>query len=130
LPQLYLDDFKLGDVFVSQSQTLDEKHFAAFAQMTGDSHPIHYDHDYARAKGWEAPIAHGLLLLGICANAYALFVGEQLLPRSASHTSYRLSMPQAQSSMRARPACQRAVLFSFGRTASSGSALPRPTRPR
>lgn len=67
MPQLYLDDFKLGDVFVSQSQTLDEKHFAAFAQMTGDSHPIHYDHDYARAKGWEAPIAHGLLLLGICA---------------------------------------------------------------
>jgi acyl dehydratase len=35
--------------------------------MTGDSHPIHYDADYARIKGWQAPLAHGLLLLGICA---------------------------------------------------------------
>lgn len=67
MPQRYLEDFKLGEVFVSRSQTLSEKHFAAFVQMTGDSHPIHYDRDYARAKGWEAPLAHGLLLLGICA---------------------------------------------------------------
>jgi hypothetical protein len=28
LPQRYLEDFKLGDVFVSRSQTLGEKHFA------------------------------------------------------------------------------------------------------
>jgi acyl dehydratase len=67
LPQRYLDDFKLGEVFASRPQTLSEKHFAAFAQMTGDSHPIHYDREYARSKGWEAPLAHGLLLLGICA---------------------------------------------------------------
>jgi acyl dehydratase len=67
MPQRYLEDFKVGEVFVSPSQTLSEKHFDAFAQMTGDSHPIHYDRDYARTKGWEAPIAHGLLLLGICA---------------------------------------------------------------
>ena len=67
MTQRYFDDFKIGDTFRSRPQTLSEKHFAAFAQMTGDAHPIHYDHDYARAKGWEAPIAHGLLLLGICA---------------------------------------------------------------
>jgi len=67
LPQRYLDDFKPGDHFVSRPQTLGEKHFAAFAAMTGDSHPIHYDHDYARLRGWEAPLAHGLLLLGLCA---------------------------------------------------------------
>lgn len=67
MAQRYLDDFKPGEVFVSRSQTLSEKHFAAFAQMTDDSHPIHYDPEYARSKGWEAPLAHGLLLLGICA---------------------------------------------------------------
>ena len=65
--QRYLEDFKLGEVFVSESQTLTEKHFAAFAQMTDDSHPIHYDPEYACSKGWKAPLAHGLLLLGICA---------------------------------------------------------------
>jgi 3-hydroxybutyryl-CoA dehydratase len=35
--------------------------------MTGDAHPLHYDADYARAKGWDAPLAHGLLLFGLCA---------------------------------------------------------------
>jgi acyl dehydratase len=65
--QRYLEDFKLGEVFISRPQTLGEEHFNAFARMTGDSHPIHYDASYARSKGWEAPLAHGLLLLGICA---------------------------------------------------------------
>ena len=67
MQQRYLDDFKEGEVFVSRPQTLTEKHFAAFAEMTGDLHPIHYDRGYARSKGWEAPLAHGLLLAGICA---------------------------------------------------------------
>jgi acyl dehydratase len=46
---------------------LSDKHFAAFAGLTGDAHPLHYDADYARAKGWNAPLAHGLLLLSFCA---------------------------------------------------------------
>jgi 3-hydroxybutyryl-CoA dehydratase len=67
MPQRYLDDFKPGQVFKSNPQTLSKKHFSAFAEMTGDAHPIHYDVDYARSKGWDAPLAHGLLLLGLCA---------------------------------------------------------------
>jgi len=77
LAQRFLDDFEPGDVFVSTPQTLTHKHFAAFAEMTGDRHPIHYDRDYARTKGWEAPLAHGLLLLGICAIGAAP-LGEEL----------------------------------------------------
>jgi acyl dehydratase len=46
---------------------LSDKHFAAFAAMTGDAHPLHYDPDYARANGWDGPLAHGLMLLGLCA---------------------------------------------------------------
>ena len=67
MQQRYLDDFKPGEVFKSKPRTLGQTHFDAFAQMTGDIHPIHYDAAYARAKGWDAPLAHGLLLLGICA---------------------------------------------------------------
>jgi 3-hydroxybutyryl-CoA dehydratase len=67
MPQRYLDDFAVGEVFKSLPQTLSEKHFAAFAEMSGDAHPLHYDPDYARGKGWDAPLAHGLLLLGLCA---------------------------------------------------------------
>jgi 3-hydroxybutyryl-CoA dehydratase len=65
--QRYLDDFQPGEVFESSPRTLTQKHFAAFADMTGDAHPIHYDADYARAKGWDGPIAHGLMLLALCA---------------------------------------------------------------
>ncbi len=67
MPQRYLDDFKPGEVFTSKSHALTEKHFALFAEMTGDAHPLHYSAEYARAKGWEGPIAHGLMLLGLCA---------------------------------------------------------------
>ena len=59
MPQRYLDDFTLGEVFKSSPHILSDKHFAAFAAMTGDAHPLHYDSDYARAKGWDAPLAHG-----------------------------------------------------------------------
>jgi acyl dehydratase len=52
MPQRYLDDFTLGEVFKSPPHILSDKHFAAFAAMTGDAHPLHYDADYARAKGW------------------------------------------------------------------------------
>jgi 3-hydroxybutyryl-CoA dehydratase len=67
MPQRYLDDFMPGEIFKSMPHTLSEKHFAAFAAMTGDAHPLHYDAEYARAKGWDAPIAHGLMLFGLCA---------------------------------------------------------------
>ena len=59
MPQRYLDDFKLGEVFKSKAQTLSDKHFSLFAQLTGDAHPS--------GKGWDGPLAHGLLLLGLCA---------------------------------------------------------------
>ena len=67
MPQRYLDDFKPGEVFIAKPHTLSERHFALFAEMTGDAHPVHYDSDYARAHGWDGPIAHGLMLLGLCA---------------------------------------------------------------
>jgi acyl dehydratase len=67
MPQRYLDDFTPGEVFISRPHTLSDEHFSAFAAMTGDAHPLHYDADYARGKGWDAPLAHGLLLLGLCA---------------------------------------------------------------
>ena len=76
MPQRYLDDFTSGEVFTSLPHTLSDKHFAAFAAMTGDAHPLHYDPDYARGKGWEAPLAHGLMLLGLCALGAAPLSGE------------------------------------------------------
>jgi 3-hydroxybutyryl-CoA dehydratase len=74
--QRYLDDFQRGEVFESSPRTLTQKHFAAFAEMTGDAHPIHYDADYARGRAWDGPIAHGLMLLGLCALGAAPISAE------------------------------------------------------
>lgn len=75
--QRFLDDFGPGQTFASRSTTLSQRHFDLFAEMTGDHHPIHYDGDYARSKGWKAPLAHGLLLAGLCAVGAAP-LGEEL----------------------------------------------------
>jgi acyl dehydratase len=60
-------EFKTGDVIESPSKTLTDAHFLFFAGLTGDSHPIHYDVEYARRMGFEKPLAHGLLLAAMTA---------------------------------------------------------------
>ena len=78
MPQRYLDDFTPGEVFMSAPHTLSDKYFSAFAEMTGDAHPLHYDPDYARAPKagmhrWRT---------GSCCSAYARSV-----PRRSARSS-------------------------------------------
>ncbi len=56
-----------GAVVAERKVALDQASFDAFAALTGDAHPIHYDVDYARSRNLRAPIAHGLLLTAITA---------------------------------------------------------------
>ena len=56
-----------GEVIESPSKTLTDAHFLFFAGLTGDSHPIHYDVEYARSMGLAKPLAHGLLLAAMTA---------------------------------------------------------------
>src|SRR5690348_12354314 len=84
MPQRYLDDFTPGEVFTSVPHALSEKHFAAFAAMAGDAHPLHDDPEYERAKGWDGPVAHGLMLLVLCA------LGEAAI--SDDLTEYMIAM--------------------------------------
>ncbi|HXJ80772.1 MAG TPA: MaoC/PaaZ C-terminal domain-containing protein [Candidatus Methylomirabilis sp.] len=65
--QLYFDDFRLGDRWESPSRTINDAHFAFFAGLTGDNHPIHYDEEYAKNTPLHARLAHGLLLMGLTA---------------------------------------------------------------
>ncbi len=59
--QLYFEDFSVGDSFESPARTLAEAHFQAFAELTGDNQPIHYDLEYCRRRGHPERLAHGLL---------------------------------------------------------------------
>ena len=64
---LYFEDFQLGAVFRSPSKTMTDAHFLFFAGLTGDSHPIHYDDEYAKDTRFGGRLAHGLLLSAMTA---------------------------------------------------------------
>ena len=55
--QLAGEDFTTGQVVARREVLLDERAFNAFAALTGDAHPIHYNAAYAQARGLRAPSA-------------------------------------------------------------------------
>lgn len=82
LPQRGFEDLRTGEVFALPSRTLTEANFAAFQAVSGDNHPIHYDDEYCRARGLQAPLAHGLQVLSFTAAGAGLFphmIGDVLI---------------------------------------------------
>lgn len=65
--QLFLDDFSNGMTFEGRWHHVRNEMFTAFASMTGDDHPIHYDAEYARNTRFKRPVAHGLLVASLTA---------------------------------------------------------------
>lgn len=63
----YFEDFQLGEKFYIPPKTMTEEHFLAFAELTGDSHPIHYDDEYAKTTRFGKRVAHGLLVTAMTA---------------------------------------------------------------
>lgn len=59
--QLYFEDFTVGEIYRSPSKTITDAHFLAFAGLTGDNHPIHYDLEYCKNRGYPERLSHGLL---------------------------------------------------------------------
>ncbi|HYF08501.1 MAG TPA: MaoC/PaaZ C-terminal domain-containing protein [Acetobacteraceae bacterium] len=65
--QLHIEDFTPGQRFPGATSTCTVEDFLAFARITGDAHPIHYDADYAAKTRFRKPLAHGLLVAGYSA---------------------------------------------------------------
>ena len=61
--QRWFEDFSLGERFVIPSRTMTEAIFVAFQTASGDTHPIHYDIEYCRARGMPDLLAHGFQTL-------------------------------------------------------------------
>jgi acyl dehydratase len=61
--QWYLDDLAVGQIYPGVSKTVSEADFLAFAKLTGDDHPIHYDEAFAKQSRFGGRVAHGLLLM-------------------------------------------------------------------
>jgi acyl dehydratase len=75
--QLFLEDFNRGQVFPGCPREITGADILSFAALTGDSHPIHYDEEYARSTRFGRPIVHGLHLMALTALGAAP-LSEQL----------------------------------------------------
>jgi acyl dehydratase len=71
--QRWFEDFSLGERFVIPSRTMTDAVFAAFQSASGDTHPVHYDVEYCRARGMPNLLAHGFQTLIHTAPGAGLF---------------------------------------------------------
>ena len=61
--QRWFEDFTVGERFVIPGRTQTTAVFAAFQTASGDTHPVHYDVEYCRARGMPDLLAHGFQTL-------------------------------------------------------------------
>ena len=59
-----ISGLKAGDSFII-SRTFSEKDMIAFAGITRDYNPVHFDDRFAKAKNFKGRICHGLLTAGM-----------------------------------------------------------------
>jgi hypothetical protein len=71
--QRWFEDFSLGERLVIPSRTMTSAVFAAFQTASGDTHPVHYDVEYCRARGMPDLLAHGFQTLIHTAPGAGLF---------------------------------------------------------
>ena len=70
---LYFEELEVGARYYIPSRALGEANFAAFQMASADNHPIHYDIEYCRARGYPNLLAHGFqVLIQTAAGAGAL----------------------------------------------------------
>ncbi len=78
----FFEDLTIGERFYIPSRTMTDAHFAAFQAVSADNHPIHYDLEYCRERGYPGPLAHGFQILCFTAagaSNFALAVGDALI---------------------------------------------------
>lgn len=59
------DDLEVGDWYETGTAKVDQEQIQRFAELTGDRFAVHTDDQFARALGFPARIAHGLLVVSM-----------------------------------------------------------------
>jgi len=63
--QIWYEDFVPGTVMTSAPRRIELADIDAYAQLTGEAHPVHMDDAFARAAGFPGRITHGLFNLAL-----------------------------------------------------------------
>jgi acyl dehydratase len=75
------DQVALGDEFQTGHRTISQDDVAQFANLSGDTNPLHTDEEFAKTTSFGKRIAHGVLVLAVAtglANQFGLFDGTTL----------------------------------------------------
>jgi acyl dehydratase len=72
---LAASEIAVGDEVTPFSRKVTQEQINAYADASGDHNPIHLDPEFARSVGLPGTIAHGLLEMGILAEAVSSWVG-------------------------------------------------------
>ncbi|MFL4475109.1 MaoC family dehydratase [Paeniglutamicibacter sp. MACA_103] len=57
------EEISIGDIETTSSKTITEEYVRAFAELTGDRHPLHLMPEYAQETRFGKQIAHGALII-------------------------------------------------------------------
>jgi acyl dehydratase len=61
----YLEEFVVGEVFVTPGRTITQEDIQAFAELTGDHNPVHVNQEFAAESIFGGTISHGPMMVGI-----------------------------------------------------------------
>jgi acyl dehydratase len=70
-----VSEVAVGDSVTPFSMKVTQDQVNAYADASGDHNPIHLDAEFARSVGLPGTIAHGMLEMGILAEAIASWAG-------------------------------------------------------
>lgn len=65
---LYFEDLEVGQT-ASSTKTVSDEDIRRFAEITGDTNPVHLDDAYANTTDFGGRIAHGMLSAGLISAA-------------------------------------------------------------
>ncbi len=80
--RFYLEDYTVGERFISPARTITETDIVMFAAMTGDWHPLHTNAEFAKNYLFGERIAHGLLILSVGTSLIFRLGEHVVLPKS------------------------------------------------